>query len=129
MLESGRQPRAASVAFRTASQHRRIVAMALASGVLEKSETEQYAVIFEALSEPVRMSIIREIARTDELPCTFLDEVLSVSKSTISYHIKQLHHASLISVRKEGRYYFYKLRRNVFDHFLPSFIERLVGDG
>jgi len=91
------------------------------------SQTEStYAEIFSALSEPVRIEIVGMIAATDELACTVLDDTLPISKSTISYHIKILYHAGLISVRKEGRYYFYKLRREVFDQYVDGFLERLA---
>lgn len=89
-------------------------------------EDAQYALIFDALSEPIRMQIVRQIANADELACTTLDETLPVSKSTISYHVKILSHAHLISVRKDGRYYHYRLRADVFDHYLPTFLDRLV---
>ena len=79
-----------------------------------------YSEIFAALSEPVRIRIIRMIAETDELACTRLDETLPISKSTISYHIKVLHHAGLISVRKDGRYYHYRLKRDVLHDYLPG---------
>lgn len=90
---------------------------------------DHYAQIFEALSEPIRMQIVRQIASADELACTTLDETLPVSKSTISYHIKILSHAQLISVRKDGRYYHYRLRGEVFEHYLPTFLDRMVGSG
>ncbi len=85
-----------------------------------------YAEIFNALSEPVRIEIVAMIAATDELACTVLDDTLPISKSTISYHIKILRHAGLISVRKDGRYYFYSLCRDVFDHYVDGFLERLA---
>src|SRR5712692_1312628 len=84
-----------------------------------------YASIFSALSEPARIEIIEMIANTDELACTVLDDTLPISKSTISYHIKILYHAHLIEIRKSGRYYFYKLRREVFESHLPGFLDRL----
>lgn len=91
------------------------------------SQTEStYAEIFSALSEPVRIEIVGMIAATDELACTTLDDTLPISKSTISYHIKILYHAGLISVRKEGRYYFYQLKRDVFDQYVDGFLERLT---
>ena len=40
-----------------------------------------------------------------------LEQTLPVSKPTISYHTKILQQAGLLSVRKEGRNYFYALRR------------------
>jgi ArsR family transcriptional regulator len=84
-----------------------------------------YLAIFEALCEPIRMEIIRLIASCEELACTRLDESLPISKPTISYHVKILSQAQLISVRKEGRYYHYRLRDEVFEYFLPTFLDRL----
>jgi len=68
--------------------------------------------VFKALGDPVRWSIIEQIAAVDELPCADLEQTLPVSKPTISYHTKILQQAGLISVRKEGRNYFYALRRD-----------------
>lgn len=87
---------------------------------------DTYASIFTALSEPVRIEIIGMVASADELACTVLDETLPISKSTISYHIKILYNAHLIEVRKSGRYYFYKLRREFFDTHLPGFLDRVL---
>jgi DNA-binding transcriptional ArsR family regulator len=95
----------------------------------ELSVDDVYSEIFAALSEPVRIRIIRMIAETDELACTRLDETLPISKSTISYHIKVLHHAGLISVRKDGRYYHYRLKAEVLQRYLPGFTEQLVSAG
>src|SRR5262245_42196310 len=69
--------------------------------------------VFKTLGDPVRWSIISQIAAVDELPCADLEQTLPVSKPTISYHTKILQQAGLISVRKEGRNYFYALRRDV----------------
>jgi DNA-binding transcriptional ArsR family regulator len=87
---------------------------------------EAYSQIFAALSEPVRIRIIRMIAATDELPCIRLDDALTISKSTISYHIKVLHHAGLISVRKDGRFYHYRVRREAFGKLVPGFLDLLM---
>ncbi|HEY2597256.1 MAG TPA: helix-turn-helix domain-containing protein [Candidatus Dormibacteraeota bacterium] len=89
------------------------------------SDVSAYASIFSALGDPVRMDIVRMIARKGELACTVLDDTLPISKSTISYHIKILYRSGLISVRHEGRFYFYKLRRENFARFLPNFVGRL----
>jgi ArsR family transcriptional regulator len=88
-----------------------------------------YYTIFDALREPLRLQIVRMIGSRADLPCTMLEQTLPITKSTISYHIKILYHAQLIEVRKEGRYYFYKLRREVFESYLPGFLQRLVIDG
>jgi DNA-binding transcriptional ArsR family regulator len=79
--------------------------------------------VFKALGDPIRWSIVTQMAAVDELPCLTLEGTLPVSKPTISYHTKILHHAGLISVRKEGRNYFYTLRRDVLHQALDSLWE------
>lgn len=76
--------------------------------------------VMKALSDPIRWKIVIMMAATDELACTTLEQTLPVAKSTISYHIKTLVHAHLIHVRKEGRYYFYTLRRDVLRAVLTN---------
>ncbi|MCU1659918.1 MAG: putative ArsR family transcriptional regulator [Pseudonocardiales bacterium] len=65
--------------------------------------------ILRALSDPVRWSIIRQLGEVDELACSVLEHTLNVSKPTISYHTKILVQAGLMTVRKEGRNFFYTL--------------------
>jgi len=87
-----------------------------------------YTGIFRALSEPLRLEIISLFAELDELPCTVIEEHLPISKSTISYHIKILARARLVSVRKEGRFYFYRPRLDVFEWFVPGLLHRMGVD-
>jgi DNA-binding transcriptional ArsR family regulator len=79
--------------------------------------------VFKALGDPIRWSIITQMALVDELACLTLEDTLPVSKPTISYHTKILHQAGLISVRKEGRNYFYSLRRDVLHEVIDGLWE------
>ena len=79
--------------------------------------------IFKALADPVRWDIVMQMASVDELACMTLEDTLPVSKPTISYHTKILHHAGLISVRKSGRNYYYSLRRDVLHKLLDDLWE------
>jgi DNA-binding transcriptional ArsR family regulator len=81
--------------------------------IVETSQDNAAAEVFKALGDPVRWSIIAQIAAVDELPCADLEQTLPVSKPTISYHTKILQQAGLLSVRKEGRNYYYALRRDM----------------
>lgn len=76
--------------------------------------------IFKALGDPVRWKIIRQMADVDELACSTLEDTLPVSKPTISYHTKILIQAGLVDVRKEGRNYYYTLRRNVLHDLMDE---------
>ncbi len=88
--------------------------------------------VFSALSDPIRWSIITQMAQVEELACVSLESTLPVSKPTISYHIKILQNAGLIETRKAGRNYYYCLRRDVIRDLLDGLWElvpapRLVG--
>ena len=68
---------------------------------------------FKALSDPIRWSILTQVAEGDELACSRLEETLPVARPTISYHTKVLVQAGLMNVRKRGRHSFYALRQDV----------------
>ncbi len=98
---------------------------ALKQSPLAKSQEDQYLSIFRALSEPLRLEVISLFDDDGSCACTLLEERLPISKSTISYHIKILYEAGLIDIRKEGRFYHYDLRKEVFDYFVPGLLERM----
>ncbi|CAB4924802.1 unannotated protein [freshwater metagenome] len=88
--------------------------------------TDEFVAVFGALSEPIRVEMLRLMVHSDgDLPCTHLDTVLPIAKSTISYHIQILRRAGLISVRKAGRNYFYELCEETLEGYSPEFLEHL----
>ena len=96
------------------------------SGPMESGPTESCTAlteVFKALGDPIRWSIVTQMAAVGELACLTLEDTLPVSKPTISYHTKILAHAGLISVRKEGRNCYYTLRRDVLHQVLDSLWE------
>jgi DNA-binding transcriptional ArsR family regulator len=68
--------------------------------------------VFRALSDPIRWTMMRKIAAGDELARSALQTSLGIPKNNLSYHAKILSQAGLISTRREGRRYFYTLRRD-----------------
>lgn len=81
------------------------------------------AEIFKALGDPIRWSILSQIADAGELACSALEDTVPVSKPTISYHAKILQQAELISVRKTGRNYYYSLRGEMIHDLLDALWE------
>lgn len=73
---------------------------------------ESTAEIFKALSSPMRLEIMARIAAVDELACTQLEASLPITKSTLSYHMRQLYRAGLVNIRREGQYFHYSARRD-----------------
>jgi len=78
------------------------------------TDLEQYAGIFKALSSPHRLSIFMRLASccapgtscdTNEM-CECVGEVsrnLGIARSTVSHHIKELHRAGLIKLKRRGQ--------------------------
>ncbi len=63
---------------------------------------------FHAMSEPLRLQVI-ELLREKELCVCELCEILDVSQSKLSFHLKNLKDANLIIPRQEGRWIYYRL--------------------
>jgi DNA-binding transcriptional ArsR family regulator len=76
--------------------------------------------VLKALSDPIRLQIMSRIVSSPELACTTLELELPISKSTISYHMKILHSAGLINIRKQGKFYHYTARREDMDQIFPG---------
>lgn len=88
---------------------------------------------FKALGDPVRWTIVRQMAEQPELAGSVLDEALAISRPTISYHIRILTQAGLVEVSKRGRNHYYTLRHDVLRTLLDELNAlvpglRLVGE-
>ena len=60
---------------------------------------------FGALSQETRLTMLRHlvVAGTDGLAAGMIAERVGVSPSNVSFHLKELEHAGLISARRDGR--------------------------
>jgi ArsR family transcriptional regulator len=77
---------------------------------------------FHALSEPLRLQII-DALRTQELCVCDLCDVLDVSQSKLSFHLKALREAELVIARQEGRWIYYSLNTSQF-----ALLEQFLAD-
>lgn len=73
----------------------------------------------KALADPVRWAILTRASGVDQVACQELDS-LPVSKPTISYHLKILSQAGLISVRRAGRNSYYSLEREALHQVVDA---------
>jgi DNA-binding transcriptional ArsR family regulator len=82
--------------------------------------------VLQALSDPVRLEIVRQLAgcNGDELACSGV--VVPVSKSTASHHFKALLNAGVIAERGEGTRKFFQLRRAELDEHFPGLIDSVL---
>jgi DNA-binding transcriptional ArsR family regulator len=80
--------------------------------------------VLHALSDPVRLEIIRYLATIDETPCSTLHS--AVSKSTMSHHFKVLREAGLTHTRAAGTKRLVKLRRDELEQRFPGLLDSVL---
>ena len=76
--------------------------------------------LLHALSDPVRLQIVRSLQDGAEHSCGALD--VPVSKSTLSHHLKVLRDAGLTHTRVDGVQRLVSLRRDDVDARFPGLL-------
>ena len=71
--------------------------------------------IFKALSDRNRLRIVAALLKHDELCACQLTDLLQVTGATASRHMAILILSGLIESRKEGRWVYYRIRREQSD--------------
>jgi DNA-binding transcriptional ArsR family regulator len=88
---------------------------------------EDVVTVLEALSDPVRLEIVRQVAdqgENGELSCGQLE--VPVSKSTCSHHLKTLNCAGVTAEREEGTRKYIRLRRDELERSYPGLIDSVL---
>ena len=72
-------------------------------------ETKEAVIALAALAQDTRLSIFRLLVHMgpEGIPVGRIGEELEVAPATLSFHLKELYHAGLISSRQEGRFIYY----------------------
>lgn len=68
---------------------------------------------FHALSDPIRLQVL-DLLRERELCVCELCQVLEITQSKLSFHLKNLKEAQLVKARQEGRWIYYSLNLTQF---------------
>lgn len=71
------------------------------------------SVLFNALADEARLEIVTRLLDGETCVCDLMD-ALDAAQSRLSYHLKVLKEAGLVTDRREGRWSYYTLRREVF---------------
>lgn len=72
------------------------------------------AQLFHALSDETRLGIIDMLGGGEKCVCDLQDS-LDAAQSRLSFHLKVLRDAGLVTDRREGRWSYYELNRDAFD--------------
>ncbi len=79
-----------------------------------------YVKIFKALSDEMRFDILQEIAKHDEICVCKLKEKFDMAQSKLSYHLKLLLEANLITVKPQGKWNFYSINKKEIQNILSD---------
>jgi len=80
--------------------------------------------VLQALSDPVRLEIVRQLAAGDEIQCGEIS--VPVQKSTASHHFKTLHAAGVTAERESGTAKYIRLRRAELEQRFPGLIDSVL---
>ena len=87
-------------------------------------DSVELAEVFHALSDPVRLDIVRCLARSGECCCGDLS--VPVSKSTLSHHLKVLRQAGITQTRADGTQRLVSLREEEVETRFPGLLDAIL---
>lgn len=87
---------------------------------------ERIAHLGHALSDETRLRIIEYLQEGEQCVCD-LTETLRTGQSRLSFHLKTLKDAGLLTDRREGRWVYYSLNRQAIED-LKEFVAMLEQD-
>ena len=79
-----------------------------------RADQTRTARLFHALSDEVRLEILNLIGDGEHCVCE-ITSALDVAQSRLSFHLKVLKDAGLVTDRRDGRWVYYTLSRDAFD--------------
>jgi DNA-binding transcriptional ArsR family regulator len=93
---------------------------------LEQPDIEEVSLVsvLDALSDPVRLRIVGELAGGEERSCGSIQ--LPVGKSTCTHHFRVLREAGLIRTRLEGKTRLNSLRIEELARRFPGLVESVL---
>lgn len=80
--------------------------------------------VLHALSDPVRLEIVRVLADEKERPCSAVEA--KVAKSTLSHHFKVLREAGITFTRANGTHRLVTLRTDDLEERFPGLISSVL---
>ncbi|RLG02953.1 MAG: ArsR family transcriptional regulator [Thaumarchaeota archaeon] len=94
----------------------------LLDGVIEHEKAERAARVFSAVSDPVRIKILKLLEKESMCVCELM-KALNMRQSLISYHLKFLREAGLIKPVRKGKWVFYEIADKKVLRMIDKIIE------
>ncbi len=82
--------------------------------------------VLYALSDPVRLDVVRQLAAMGAATCAALD--CGRPKSSMSHHFRVLREAGLVLTETDGPAHVNRLRREELDKLFPGLLSSVLGE-
>ncbi len=82
--------------------------------------------VLYALSDPVRLSVVQQLAKNVQMTCGEFKVCEDKGKSTMTHHFKVLRDAGIIHTQIEGREHLSTLRRKELDSRFPGLLDSIL---
>ncbi|WP_354013067.1 ArsR/SmtB family transcription factor [Dyella japonica] len=88
-------------------------------------QTKQAIAVLSALAQESRLAVYRLLVEhaPDGLAASAIAEALGLANATLSFHLKELVHAGLITSRQDGRFIYYSPVLDVMDELVGYLTE------
>ncbi|SFA97563.1 DNA-binding transcriptional regulator, ArsR family [Collimonas sp. OK607] len=92
-------------------------------------ETKNMITALAALAQESRLAVFRLLVQVgpDGMAASKIAEQLSISPSSLSFHLKELSHAQLVSSRHEGRFVIYSANFDTMNGLIGFLTENCCG--
>ena len=95
----------------------------LSRKVLKSRKIKVASRVFAAVSDPVRISVLRLLSRRRRMCVCELMIALGLSQPTISYHLKLLRGCGLVRPVRSGRWVFYEIASRRLANLIFKLVE------
>lgn len=82
--------------------------------ITARTDYTRAARLFHALSDEIRLEVIDQLRDGERCVCE-LTEALDIAQPRLSWHLRALKDAGILTDRKEGRWVYYALARDTFE--------------
>lgn len=79
---------------------------------------ENLELIFKALSDPIRLQILKKLYSEESVCVCKLVGMFDISQSKLSYHLKMLLSANLIDKTSQGKWNYYSVNKDSISRVL-----------
>jgi len=92
-------------------------------------ETESFVIALAALAQTSRLAIFRALVQAGPagLPAGKVSEITGIPPSSLSFHLKEMSHADIVTSRQDGRFIIYAANFNTMNALVAFLTENCCG--